>query len=107
MKVAAIQMATGPQVAANLNEAARHIGKAAAAGARLVVLPENVAIMALRDTERLAAAERDGQGPIQDFLAAQARRHGVWLVGGTITSRLTTQNACAPPACCSTIAANV
>ena len=84
MKVAAIQMASGPQVAANLNEAARHIGKAAAAGARLVVLPENVAIMALRDADRLAAAERDGQGPIQEFLAAQARRHGVWLVGGTI-----------------------
>jgi predicted amidohydrolase len=77
-------MASGPQVAANLNEAARHIHKAAAAGARLVVLPENFAIMAKQDSDRLAAAEPDGQGPIQDFLAAQARTHGVWLVGGTI-----------------------
>ena len=84
MKVAAIQMASGPQVPANLSEAARHIGKAAAAGARLVVLPENFAIMAQQDADRLAAAERDGQGPIQEFLAGQARTHGVWLVGGTV-----------------------
>lgn len=84
MKVAAIQMASGPQVAANLSETARHIGKAAAAGARLVVLPENFAIMAKQDVDRLEAAEHDGQGPIQEFLATQARTHGVWLVGGTI-----------------------
>jgi nitrilase len=32
----------------------------------------------------MAAVEMDGQGPIQEFLAAQARRHRVWLVGGTI-----------------------
>ncbi len=80
MKVAAIQMASGPQVAANLSEAARHIGKAATAGARLVVLPENFAIMAQQDAERLAVAERDGQGPIQEFLAAQARTP--WRVAG-------------------------
>ena len=84
MKVAAIQMASGPQVAANLSEVARHIGKAATAGAGLVVLPENFAIMAQQDAERLAAAEQDGQGVIQDFLANQARTHGVWLVGGTV-----------------------
>lgn len=87
MKVAAIQMASGPQVPANLNEAARLIGKSAAAGARLVVLPENFAIMPILDADRLAVAERDGQGPIQEFLATQARTHDVWLVGGTIPMR--------------------
>lgn len=71
-------------MAANLQEAGRLIQKAAAAGARLVVLPENFAIMPMKDDERLAAAERDGTGPIQEFLAATARAHGVWLVGGTI-----------------------
>jgi predicted amidohydrolase len=84
VKLAAVQMASGPQVAANLHEAGRLIEKAARAGARLVVLPENFAIMALRDAERLAVAERDGSGPIQEFLAQQARTHGLWLVGGTI-----------------------
>jgi nitrilase len=84
MKLAAIQMASGPQVGANLEEAGRLIQKAAAAGARLVVLPENFAIMPIRDAERLAVAEREGDGPIQEFLATTARAHGVWLVGGTI-----------------------
>ena len=58
--------------------------RAAGAGAQLIVLPENFALMPLTDAERMAAAEQDGQGPIQDFLSAQARRHRVWLVGGTI-----------------------
>ncbi|MDA8421317.1 MAG: carbon-nitrogen hydrolase family protein [Pseudomonadota bacterium] len=83
-KIAAIQMASGPQVSANLNEAARLIANAAAAGASLVVLPENFAIMPMKDADRLTAAETDGKGPMQDFLSNQARVHGIWLVGGTI-----------------------
>ncbi len=77
-------MASGPQVSANLTEAARLIGQAAAAGAKLVVLPENFAIMPMKESDRLSAMETEGQGPIQVFLAAQARRFGIWLVGGTI-----------------------
>lgn len=83
-RVAAIQMASGPMVAPNLTEAGRLIKAAAGAGAQLLVLPENFAIMPMKDTDRLAAAEKEGQGPIQEFLAAQARLHSVWLVGGTI-----------------------
>ncbi len=83
-KIAAIQMASGPQVSANLTEAARHIGQAAAAGAKLVVLPENFAIMPMKEPDRLSVTETEGHGPIQDFLATQARRFGIWLVGGTI-----------------------
>ena len=88
-RVAAVQMTSGPAVAANLEEAGRRIRAAADAGARLIVLPENFALMPLTDADRLAAAEPDGRGPIQDFLSAQARTHRVWLVGGTIP--LTTQ----------------
>lgn len=84
MRAGAIQMASGPQVAGNLHEAGRLIAKAAAAGAKLVVLPENFALMPVHDSERLAAREREGSGPIQTFLAEQARTHGIWLVGGTI-----------------------
>ncbi|MHB8346465.1 MAG: carbon-nitrogen hydrolase family protein [Acidiferrobacterales bacterium] len=88
-KIAAIQMASGPQVSANLNEAARLIANAAAAGASLVVLPENFAIMPMKDADRLAVTETDGKGPMQEFLANQARHHGIWLVGGTIPMRAT------------------
>jgi nitrilase len=84
MKLSGIQMASGPQVTANLYEAGRLIEQAVMAGARLVVLPENFAIMPHRDSDRLAAAETEGAGPIQEFLADTARRHGVWLVGGTL-----------------------
>jgi nitrilase len=82
-RVAAIQMASGPNVAANLQEAQRLIELAAATGARIVALPEYFAIMGMKDTDKVAAREKDGSGPIQDFLATQASRHKVWLVGGT------------------------
>ena len=84
MKVAAVQMASGPVVAANLYEAERLITRAAEAGAELVVLPENFAIMGMRESDPVAVREPEGSGPIQSFLAEQARRHGIWLVGGTI-----------------------
>lgn len=83
-KVAGIQMASGPNVAANLTEAARLVTRCVEAGAKLVVLPENFAIMPLKDEDRLAVAEKEGNGPIQSFLSSQAKAHGIWLVGGTI-----------------------
>ncbi|MBK1734075.1 apolipoprotein acyltransferase [Halorhodospira abdelmalekii] len=85
--VASIQMASGPHVEANLEEAARLIGKAARAGARLVALPENFAFMGYHESDKLKIAEHDGRGMIQDFLAAQAKRHGLFLVGGTVPLR--------------------
>lgn len=83
-KVAAIQMASGPNVSANLSEAARLIQDAAKAGAKLVVLPENFALMGMKESDTLTIAEDDGSGPIQDFLAEQAAKHRIWLVGGTL-----------------------
>ena len=83
-RVAAVQMASGPNVAANLQEAERLIELAAATGARIVALPEYFAIMGMKDTDKVAARERDGRGPIQDFLSAQAKRHRVWIVGGSV-----------------------
>ena len=81
---AAVQMTSGPEVEANLAAAGRWIAEAAAAGARLVVLPENFSLMPRAEADRLAAAEADGRGPVQDFLAAAAARHRLWLVGGTL-----------------------
>ena len=84
VRMAAVQMASGPNVAANLAEAERLIGMAVAAGAKLVALPEYFAIMGLKDTDKVQAAETPGKGPIQKFLAAQAKKHGIWLVGGSV-----------------------
>lgn len=84
---AAVQMISTPHVAENLATAGRLIARAADAGARLVLLPEYFAIVGARDTDKLAVAETYGQGPIQDFLAATAARHGIWLAGGTVPLR--------------------
>lgn len=83
-RVAAIQMASGPNVGANLNEAGRLISQAVDAGAELIVLPENFAIMGITEQDKVTLREQDGTGPIQDFLATQAEKHHVWLVGGTV-----------------------
>ena len=83
-KIAAIQMASGPNVGANLLEAERLIIEAADAGAGLVVLPENFGFMGEAEEDKCALCEKDGEGPMQDFLSQIAQRLGIWLVGGTI-----------------------
>jgi predicted amidohydrolase len=83
-RVAAVQMVSTPRVDDNLASAATLIAEAVATGAQLVALPEYFCLMGLRDTDKVAAREADGRGPIQDFLSAQAARHGIWLVGGTL-----------------------
>ncbi|QPK62214.1 carbon-nitrogen hydrolase family protein [Methylomonas sp. LL1] len=80
----AIQMASGPQVNANLLEAERQIAEAAKAGAKLVALPENFAIMGMNEYDKVNVRETDGDGPIQDFLASVAKKYAVWVVGGTL-----------------------
>ncbi len=80
-------MASGPGVESNLREAERLIGEAAAAGAKLVALPENFALMGYRETDKLKAAEDDSGGPVQDFLAGAAANYGIVLVGGTVPLR--------------------
>lgn len=81
--IAVIQMSSSHDVAANLAETRRLVADAVTAGAGLVVLPENFALMGLREEDKVAAAERPGSGPIQDTLAELAAKHGVWIVGGT------------------------
>jgi nitrilase len=84
MKVAAIQMVSGPHVADNLRDARALLAEAARAGAELAVLPEYFCVMGHRDTDKLALQEPLGSGPIQDWLAATARELGLWIVGGTL-----------------------
>jgi len=83
-RIAAVQMISTPEVAPNLAAAGRLIAAAAAQGAQLVALPEYFPIIGGSDADRLAVREPEGSGPIQDFLAATAARHGLWLVGGSI-----------------------
>ncbi len=83
-RVAAIQMISTPRVEENLQTAGALIAEAAARGAELVALPEYFAIMGRRDADKIAVREADGSGPIQDFLAETACKHGIWVVGGSL-----------------------
>ena len=92
LPVAAIQMVSGTDAAANMEHARRLIAQAASGGAQVVVLPEYFCLLGRRDTDKVAIREPDGEGPLQSFLASQAAEHRIWLVGGTVPL------ACARPA---------
>jgi nitrilase len=83
-EVAAVQMASGPNIEANLLEAGRLISTAVEQGAQLIVLPENFAYMAKHEAAKTSVCEKAGNGRIQSWLSEQAIRHGVWIVGGTV-----------------------
>ncbi len=84
VKIAGIQMASGPSVSANLSEAERLIEIAANQGAQLIALPEYFAIMGVKDTDKVKVREKEGSGQIQRFLSKMAKAHQVWLIGGSV-----------------------
>ena len=84
VKVAGIQMASGPNVSSNLTEAERLIAIAVEQGAKLIVLPEYFCMMGAKDIEKVSVRETLGDGPIQRFLSKMAREFEVWIIGGTV-----------------------
>jgi len=87
MKVAAIQMVSGTDAAANADTARRLVREAAESGATLVALPEYFCLMGRHDRDKLAIAEAPGAGPLQQMLSDVAREQGIWLIGGTLPIR--------------------
>ena len=84
VKVASIQMASSPQVSSNLIEAERLIAIAVKQGAKIVVLPEYFCMMGFKETDKVKVREKEGEGPIQHFLAKMAKEYKIWLIGGTV-----------------------
>lgn len=83
-KIAAIQMCSSHLVDENLTTAANLISEAAKNQAKLIVLPEMFAIMGQGAEDKVTVKETFGYGKIQSFLSEQAKKHSVWIVGGTI-----------------------
>jgi deaminated glutathione amidase len=83
-KVAAIQMASSPNVAANLIEARRLIEIAANDNAKIVVLPEYFCIMGIKDFDKVTIKEKPHDGNIQRFLSKTAREFKLWLIAGSV-----------------------
>lgn len=82
-------MVSTPDRERNLENAARLVAEAASEGARLVLLPEYFCFMGFRETDKLGVREAYGEGPVQRFLADAAKRHDVWVIGGTLPLAVT------------------
>jgi predicted amidohydrolase len=96
VKVAAVQMTSGLEVAGNLQRARELLEMAASRGAKLAVLPENFALMARRERDKREIAEADGEGPIQSMLSTAARDLGLTVVGGTMPLKIPGEERVAP-----------
>ncbi len=86
MRVAAVQLNSAADPAANLIVADRLTRAAAADGASLIVLPEKWT--AIGSDEELRAAAETLEGPAIDWARATARELGVDLVAGSILERV-------------------
>jgi nitrilase len=84
MKAALLQMVSVTDMPTNLDAAERLLAQAAQAGAELAVLPEYFCLMGRHDNDKLAIAERFGEGVMQTRLARMAQQHGIHLVAGTM-----------------------
>jgi deaminated glutathione amidase len=84
LRVACVQLNAGTDKAANLEKAERLVARAASTGADVVVLPEKWNAIGSADTLRANAEPLEG-GESSRAMAEWAGRHGITLVGGSIT----------------------
>ncbi|MES3006890.1 MAG: carbon-nitrogen hydrolase family protein [Pseudomonadota bacterium] len=83
-KAAVVQMVSTASVETNLQAAGRLIDEAARAGAGLVLLPENFAVLDGGPLSQFAEIEGQADGLLQGFLAGKAREHAIYLIAGTM-----------------------
>ena len=84
MRAACVQMCSGDDVSANLAVAGCRLEEAAAAGARLAVLPENFSFMHPDDGVKRRVAAEIVPAVVLPFLAEAAARHAMFVVGGSV-----------------------
>ena len=85
LRVGVVQMNSRGDKAENLATAERLIAEAAARGAQVVALPEYVSYLGPRELHEANAEPIPG--PTTERFAAAARRHGIYLLGGSILER--------------------
>ncbi|KTC75618.1 hydrolase [Legionella birminghamensis] len=83
-KAAVLQMVSTANVDENLRQVDTLLATARAQAVELVVLPENFVFMGLKETDKLHLAEPYLNGAIQDKISHYARKHGLWIIAGTI-----------------------
>lgn len=84
LRVALVQVNAGPEIAPNLEQAGIFVRQAAARGAQLVCLPENVSLMAQGREKILARVKPEESHPGVPFFRDLARDTGTWIMTGTL-----------------------
>jgi len=84
MRVACLQLCSQDEVDGNLATVARLLDEAAGQNAALAVLPEMFAFMHPGRERKTQFAAHEAQQKVLPFLADQARRHQMTIIGGTL-----------------------
>ena len=87
LRVACVQPSSGQDMKKNIGVACDLIRAAEKEGARLIALPENVALMDHRDKEVQAQAEMLEQHPAIHAFKKVARETGAWILAGSVGAR--------------------
>lgn len=87
IKVACIQMTSGPNITANLFEAERMIRGAAKQGAVLIATPENTCHILTPGIAKLETSMGEEEHPALPFFSALARELKIWLLIGSLSIR--------------------
>ena len=92
LPVALVQLDAGGDVDANIDQAVELADRAAADGARLVVLPEYLQYRG--DDDGFRASARPIPGPLTEAFAAIARQRDAWILAGSLAE--TTEDPARP-----------
>lgn len=88
VRIACVQLNSGPDLDANLAATAAWIRAARAAGAELIATPENTGWMVQGRPKALARARVESEHPGVAFFSDLARETGAWLLIGSLGIRL-------------------
>lgn len=92
IRAAVIQMVSSTNVAENMHHAEQWIARAAKENAQWVVLPEYWPIMGQHAQDKLAVAEKMGEGSLQAALSQWAKQYHITLFSGSIPLISTEKN---------------
>lgn len=86
-KIAAVQTNSSEFIADNLKRISRILRQCRDDGCQFAVLPECFAFMQKHGQQLIEQAEDFGRGVIQDWLAEESSRLGIYLIGGSVPLR--------------------
>ncbi|GAV19114.1 omega-amidase [Mariprofundus micogutta] len=84
MRVACLQLSSVREQERNFDVVDKLLGEAVQEGVELALLPENFASMGCSDQQKRSSAEEQHDSSVLRFLAEQAEKHGVAIIGGTL-----------------------